>query len=178
MSLDGIIESPEKWSLPYWNDEISRFKIDELFASGAHLLGRITYQRFVVTYHGFASAWPSENERQLFVDRMNGLPKYVVSITLNKTEWNNSYLIRENVEGEISRLKLATRRNILVEGSGTLVQTLMQNELVDEYHLIVCPIVLGRGKHLFKDENNVTLKLVETTKFSSGAVLLVYQKVK
>jgi dihydrofolate reductase len=177
MSLDGIIESPEMWSLPYWNDEISRFKLDELFTSDAHLLGRVTYQGFVVTYQGFAAAWPSENDRQMFVDRMNSLPKYVVSTTLEKAEWSNSYLMKKNIAEEISKLKHQAGQNILVAGSGTLVQTLMQNELVDEYHLIVCPIVLGSGKHLFKDGSNAALKLADVTRFRSGAILLIYKKI-
>lgn len=178
ISLDGIIESPEKWSLPYWNDEISRFKLDELFASDALLLGRISYQGFVVTFQGFASAWPSENDRQIFVNRMNDLPKFVVSTTLEKLEWNNSYLIGKNVVDEISKLKQQTGQSILVAGSGALLQTLMQNDLVDEYHLIVCPLVLGGWKHLFKDGSHATLKLSDTTKFNSGAILLVYKRAK
>src|SRR5579864_7437822 len=173
MSLDGIIESPEKWCLRYWNDEITRFKLDELFKSDVHLLGRVTYQGFVVTYQGFAAAWPSENDREIFVDRMNRLPKYVVSTTLEKAEWNNSYLIRKNVLEEISKLKQQASQDILVAGSGTLVQTLMENELVDEYHLIVCPLVLGSGKRLFKDGSTATLKLADTTRFRSCAILLV-----
>ena len=108
---------------------------------------------------------------------MNRLPKYVVSTTLEKAEWNNSYLIKKNVVEEISKLRQKGSQDILVAGSGTLVQALMENELVDEYHLIVCPLVLGSGKRLFKDGSSATLKLADTTRFRSGAILLVYKKI-
>ena len=175
MSLDGVIESPEKWSLRYWNDEISRFKLDELFTSEAHLLGRMTYQGFVVTYQGFAAAWPSENDRQIFVDRMNRLPKYVVSTTLEKAEWNNSSLIKGNLVEEISRLKQQPGQDILIAGSATLIQTLRQHDLIDAYRLLVYPVVLGSGKRLFQDGSKTNLRLVESKSLPSGVVLLEYQ---
>lgn len=91
LSLDGVMEDPA-WTAPYWNDEIAKFKYDEQFASDAHLLGRVTYQ-------GFAAAWPSRAEGD-FADRVNGLPKFVVSTTLDKVEWNNSHLIKKNIAEE------------------------------------------------------------------------------
>jgi dihydrofolate reductase len=168
VSLDGVMEAPEKWSFQFWNDEIAKFKRDELFASDAHLLGRVTYQIF-------ASAWPSRTDEEGFADRMNSLPKYVVSTTLKKAEWKNSYLIRENVVEEISNLKQQPGQDILVAGSATLVQTLIQHDLIDKYHLLVFPVVLGSGKRLFKDEGKATLKLMEAKTFSSGVVLLSYR---
>jgi dihydrofolate reductase len=89
LSLDGVMEEPT-WTAPYWNDEIAKFKFNELFASDTHLLGRVTYQ-------GFTAAWPSRTDEQGFADRMNGLPKYVVSTTLKTVEWNNSHLIKESM---------------------------------------------------------------------------------
>src|SRR5438552_10078288 len=168
LSLDGVMEAPEKWSFQFWNDEIAKFKRDELFASDAHLLGRVTYQIF-------AGAWPSRTDEEGFADRMNSLPKYVVSITLKKAEWKNSHLIRENVAEEVSNLKQQPGQDILVAGSATLVQTLIQHDLIDEYHLLVFPLVLGSGKRLFKDEAKATLKLIEAKTFSSGVVLLSYR---
>jgi dihydrofolate reductase len=154
LSLDGVMEEPA-WTALYWNDEIAKFKYDELFASGAHLLGRVTYQ-------GFA-------------DRMNGLPKYVVSTTLEKAGWNNSHLIKKNVTEEVSKLKQQPGQDILVAGSATLVNTLMEHDLVDEYHLLVYPVVLGSGKRLFKDiAKPVNLKLLEAKSFTTGVVLLSY----
>ena len=168
ITLDGVVEAPEKWSFPFWNDEIAKFKHDELFASDALLLGRVTYQ-------GFAAAWPSRTDETGFADRMNSLPKFVVSTTLDKVEWNNSRLIKENVAEEVSKLKQQPGQNLLIYGSGALVHTLMQHNLIDEYWLLVYPVVLGSGKRLFKDGSNTTLKLVETKTFSSGVVLLCYQ---
>ncbi len=155
-------------SFPFWNDDIAKFKLDEIFASDALLLGRVTYQ-------GFAAAWPSRTDEAGFADRMNSLPKYVVSTTLAKAEWNNSRLIKENVAAEVTRLKQQPGQEILVAGSDELVQTLMQNDLIDEYRLLVYPVVVGKGKRLFKEGNNVTLKLTESKAFSSGVVLLRYQ---
>jgi dihydrofolate reductase len=176
ITLDGVIEDPggaEKfkyggWSFPYGNDEITKFKLDELFATGAHLLGRVTYE-------GFAKAWPTMKDTGEFGERMNNLPKYVVSTTLEKAEWNNSSIIKENIAVKISKLKQQSGQDILVAGSATLIQTLMKHNLIDEYHLLVHPIVLGSGKRLFRDESNTTLRLVETRPFSSGVVALTYQ---
>jgi dihydrofolate reductase len=168
LSLDGVMEEPA-WTFPYWNDEIAKFKYDELFASDAHLLGRVTYQ-------GFAAAWPSRTDEQGFADRMNSLPKFVVSTTLEKVEWNNSHLIKNNVAEQVSRLKQQPGQDILVAGSATLVNTLMEHDLVDEYHLLVYPVILGSDKRLFKDlARPVNLKRLETKSFKTGVVLLSYE---
>ena len=166
VSLDGVMEEPA-WTAPYWNDEIAKLKYDELFASDVLLLGRVTYQ-------GFAASWPTMDEGE-FGDRMNSLPKYVVSTTLEKAEWNNSRLIEVNVAEEVSKLKQQPGQNILIYGSGELVHTLMHHDLIDEYRLLVYPIVLGSGKRLFKDGSKATLKLVDTKPFSSGVVAHIYQ---
>jgi dihydrofolate reductase len=176
VTLDGVMEGPggaEKfefagWSMPYWSDEIGKVKFDELFASDALLLGRVTYQ-------GFAAAWPSMTDEMGFADRMNSLPKYVVSTTLEEVTWNNSRLIKGNVAEEVSRLKQQPGQDILVGGSATLVQTLMQHGLIDEYRLLVYPVVLGKGKRLFRDGSHVTLRLVEAKAFGSGVVFLRYE---
>ncbi len=152
LSLDGIMEDPggaEKyehggWTNPYWDDDIQQFQYDALFSSDALLLGRVTYQ-------GFAAAWPTFTDEQGFADRMNNLPKYVVSTTLAKAEWNNSHLIKRNVAEEVSRLKQQPGQNIMVAGSAKLVQMLMEHNLVDEYRLLVYPVVLGSGMRLFGD---------------------------
>lgn len=165
VSLDGVMEEP-RWTTPYWNDEIAKFKFDELFASDALLLGRMTYQ-------GFAKAWPSMTDEQGFADRMNSLPKYVASRTLDAAEWN-AQLIKGDVADEVARLKQQPGQDLLIYGSGELVHTLMQHDLVDEYRLLVYPVVLGRGKRLFRDGSTATLNLVGTTTFSSGVVALIY----
>lgn len=168
LTLDGVMEAPDKWSFQFWNEEAAKFKSDELFASDALLLGRVTYQ-------GFASAWPSMTDEEGGADRMNSLPKYVVSTTLEEVEWNNSSLVKGHVAEEVARLKQQPGQNILVEGSAELIQTLMQHDLIDEYRLLVYPVVLGQGKRLFKEGSDTKLRLVEARAFSSGVVALTYQ---
>jgi len=171
VTLDGVAEEPGKWSFPFWNEEIGKFKFDELFSSDALLLGRVTYQ-------GFAKAWPSMHDEAGYGKRMNGFPKHVVSRTLEKLDWNNSHLIKGDVEKEVSKLKQQPGQDLLIFGSGQLVNALMQHDLIDEYRLLVYPIVLGSGKRLFSDANKANLKLVETKTFGSGVVLLRYQPSK
>jgi dihydrofolate reductase len=109
---------------------------------------------------------------------MNSLPKHVVSTTLKAVEWNNSRLIKENIADEVSTLKQQPGQNILIYGSGELVNTLMEQDLNDEYWLLVYPVVLGSGKRLFRDGSKTALRLVEIKAFSSGVVYLCYQPVK
>jgi len=167
MTLDGVMEAPHEWSFPYWNDDIAEFKNNELFESDTTLLGRITYQ-------GFADAWPARTGD--YADRLNNSPKYVVTTTLENPEWTNSHVIRENLAEEVNRLKLKDGQNILVHGSCTLVQALIEYDLIDEYHLLVYPLILGKGLRLFRGEVESMLTLFETRPFSSGVVLLRYQR--
>lgn len=171
MSLDGVFEEPGHWSFPFWSDEAAKFKFDELFASDAMLLGRKTYE-------GFAAAWPTMTDEAGFSDRMNGLPKYVVSTTLDTAEWNNSHLIKENVVEEIAKLKQEPGQDILLAGSGQLLHTLLQNNLVDELRIMLHPVVLGSGARLFQDGIDTrVLKLTGTQTFGSGIVILHYEPV-
>jgi dihydrofolate reductase len=165
VSLDGIMEDPA-WTFPYWNDEIAAFKGEETSASDALLLGRVTYQ-------GFAAAWPqSKDEGAAY---FNSVRKYVVSSTLENAEWNNSIIIKDNVVEEIAKLKQQGGQDIAVHGSATLVQTLVQHDLVDRVRLLVYPVVLGKGKRLFKEGTTATLKLLESRSFSSGVAALIYE---
>lgn len=176
VTLDGVMQDPGGsgefahggWSWPYWGDDLGAFKLDELRASGALLLGRVTYQ-------GFAAAWPSMTDEQGFAERMNSLPKHVVSTTLTTTTWNNSHLIKEHVVDAITALKAQPGQDILVSGSGKLVQMLMRHDLVDEYRLLVHPVAVGNGNRLFTDANPTALTLVDTRAFGSGVVLLQYR---
>ena len=168
VTLDGVMEAPEKWCFPFWNDDIAKFKHDELFATDAHLLGRVTYETF-------AAAWPSRKDDTGFADRMNELPKFVVSTTLGNAEWKNSTVIKDKVEDTVLALKRQPGQDILVAGSSTLVATLMQHGLIDEYRLLTFPIVLGSGKRLFAQGSKASLTLVEAKSFGSGVVLLRYQ---
>ena len=177
LTLDGVMEGPgneehfhrDKWSFQFPSKEGLKFAFDQLMASDALLLGRVTYE-------GFAKAWPSMKDEWGFADKMNGMSKFVVSTTLKEAGWNNSRVIRENVAEEVATLKQQIGRDILVYGSADLVRSLMQYDLIDEYRLMVFPIVLGAGKRLFRDgSDTTTLRLVEAETFSSGVVLLTYQ---
>jgi len=168
VSLDGVVEAP-MWTFQFPSEDRDKFKFDELAASDALLLGRVTYE-------GFAAAWPQmEKQTGEYGAWMNGYPKFVVSTTLQEAGWNNSTIIKENVADEVSRLKQQPGKDILIFGSADLVNTLMQHDLIDEYRLMVFPIVVGSGKRLFEDgSDQKALKLVETKTFGSGVVVLTY----
>ncbi|HET8630215.1 MAG TPA: dihydrofolate reductase family protein [Thermomicrobiales bacterium] len=169
VTLDGYMDEPGKWSFPFWNEEAAQFKFGELMASDAQLLGRRTYE-------GFAAAWPTMTDTGEFGERMNGMPKYVVSTTLDKAEWNNSTIIRDDVPNAVSRLKEQYDRDILVAGSGVLLETLRQHDLVDEYRFMIHPIILGHGeKPLFRQGNEATLQLVDSKTTGKGVVILTYR---
>lgn len=168
VTLDGVFQDPT-WTWSYQSEESAKFKYDELFGSDALLLGRITYE-------GFAKAWPDMKDEQGYADRMNGLPKYVVTTTLEKGTWNNTNLLKENIVEEITRLKQEEGQDILVFGSADLVNALMQHDLVDEYRLMVFPVIVGSGKRFFRDGvNTKVLDLVKTETFASGVVVLIYR---
>jgi dihydrofolate reductase len=169
ISLDGVVDEPGEWSIPYFSDDLAKYKYDELFASDALLLGRITYE-------AFAAAWPTMEELEGdFAVRMNTLPKYVVSTTLQNADWNNSTVIRENVPEAVSELKHQSGKDILIGGSGALAKTLMPHNLIDEIRMLVHPIAVGTGKRLFEGaQESIGLKLVDTQTFESGVVALTY----
>jgi dihydrofolate reductase len=165
VSLDGVMEAP-MWTFKYWNDEIAAFKGEESEAADALLLGRVTYE-------GFAAAWPESKDEG--ADYFNNVRKYVVSTTLAAAAWNNSILIKNNIVDEIAQLKQQDGKDIAVHGSATLVQTLIQHDLVDRYRLLVYPLVLGKGKRLFQADTAANLNLVESQSFSSGVTALIYE---
>src|SRR5690242_10565232 len=134
VTLDGVMDEPGRWSGPFFNDEAIKFKYDELFASDALLLGRVTYE-------GFAKAWPTMEGTGDYGERMNSMPKYVASTTLDVAGWNAT-LLKEPVPETIAELKQQPGQDILVFGSGQLLHTLMQHHLVDEYRLMVHPIIV------------------------------------
>lgn len=177
ISIDGVVEDPGGsegtehggWTFPYWNDDIGKLKLDEVVASDALLLGRVTYA-------GFAAAWPSRTDESGFADKMNSMAKYVVSTTLTEPSWNNSTLIKDDVPGTVTALKREAGDDILVAGSVALVQTLLEYDLVDELRLLVYPVVLGSGKRLFGGSTKIDLQLAETRAFDSGVVLLSYRR--
>jgi dihydrofolate reductase len=170
LSLDGVFHEPGQWSGPFFNDEAMRFKWAELQASDAQLLGRKTYE-------GFAAAWPGmRKETGEFGEKMNDMPKYVVSSTLTEATWSGSSLIRGKVFDEVRRLKQLPGQDLLLAGSSQLFNALMRENLIDRYRFMVHPIVLGTGARLFADgTNRNALRLVATTAFKSGVVILEYE---
>lgn len=166
MTLDGVVEAPEKWSLAYWNDETEKFKNDELRDTGALLLGRVTYETFAVS-------WPSRCGD--FADRLNALPKYVASGTLKDLAWSGSQLLPEPATHAAAELKKSSGGNIVIHGSPTLVRSLMNEGLVDELRILVYPLVAGGGMRLLEHGPRAAFKLAESNAFRSGVVALVYR---
>lgn len=171
MSLDGVVESPEKWHFPYFNDEMGEAVGASMAAADAMLLGRVTYEEF-------ASYWPGVSSAdQPVAGYMNDTPKYVVSTTLEEPlEWNNSTLITGDVAEEIRRLKQQPGKNIGITGSATLVRSLLRDDLLDELGLLVHPVVVGSGRRLFEEGVDPKgLTLVDSKTFSTGVVYLTYR---
>jgi dihydrofolate reductase len=171
-SLDGVMEAPETWHFPYFNDEMGEAIASGMADSDAMLLGRVTYEEF-------AAFWPSQEggEDQEFADYMNNTPKFVVSETLQEPlEWNNSTLIDGDVAEEIAKLKQQPGKDISIVGSGTLVRSLLADGLLDELGLMVHPIVLGSGKRLFEEGGDQkALELVDSKTFGTGVLYLTYR---
>jgi dihydrofolate reductase len=174
VSLDGVMEKPERWAFSYSNEEMNEANASGMTNSDAMLLGRATYEEF-------AAFWPYQDRtEQPYTDYLNNTPKYVVSRTLDEPlEWQNSTLIKEDVAVEVSRLKEQPGKDIGIVGSGALVRWLLRENLLDELSLMVHPIVLGRGERLFEEGGDQkALELVDSKTFSSGVVHLTYQLVR
>ena len=175
VSLDGVMEDPggsEGSKHGAWTFQFSRgeegdtFKLDETMGSEALLLGRVTYE-------GFAAAWPSREGE--FADKFNTMPKYVVSSTLRDPEWTNSTVLAGDVVEAVTKLKREQDGDIVVHGSASLAQALIDNDLVDELRLMVFPVVLGSGKRLFGDGGMKRLQLVDSKAVGDGVMILVYR---
>jgi dihydrofolate reductase len=178
VSMDGVIEDPggsEDYVHGGWSFQLDRgeegnkFKVDETMATDALLLGRVTYE-------GFADSWPSREGE--FADKFNNMPKFVVSTTLDKPEWNNSTVITGDVAAQVGKLKEQFANDVVVHGSAQLVNTLKEQDLVDEYRLMVFPVVLGTGKRLFNDGGDlIPLRLSEAKQVGpDGVIILTYQR--
>lgn len=187
LTLDGVMQAPGEpdedrsggfkhggWMLPYMDDILAKAVIQGLTEAGSFLLGRRTYEIF-------AAYWPTAPEEvQAFADPLNSLPKSVVSKTLREPlAWNNSTLIAGDVVNEIAKLKRQFGNDIRVIGSGELVQTLMKHDLVDEYNLMIHPLVLGSGKHLFRGGGSKQiLELLDFKTTSKGVTIFKYKTEK
>jgi dihydrofolate reductase len=179
VSLDGVFEDPGGasdfehggWSFRFNRGEDGdRFKLEELRAADAQLLGRVTYE-------GFAAAWPDmEHSTGEFGEKMNGMPKYVVSRTLERADWNNSTILDGDLAAGVATLKDRHQGDILVAGSGKLVRGLLAQGLLDELRLMIFPVVLGSGERLLGADAPVDLSLASTQTVGDGIVILTYRK--
>ncbi|MBN9385472.1 MAG: dihydrofolate reductase family protein [Chitinophagaceae bacterium] len=179
ITLDGVIEAPGGnetphphggWQFNYRSPEGGKYKIDELTGVDALLLGKTTYE-------GFAAYWPGQTGGG-FADPINQMPKYVVSRSLQKVEWNNSHILRD-VAGDVTALKKSAGGDILVYGSATLVKALLHHDLIDELRLMVYPLSIGGGLRLFDDNRELkkfTLKHSRTV--DNGVLILEYQPLR
>jgi dihydrofolate reductase len=186
LSLDGVAEDPGRvgryehrgWMVPYWNEEIAKWHTDQLIASDALLLGRVTYEEFVAIWphRRPGEGRPGLRSGDAFTDRMNSLPKFVASTTLHEPlEWNST-LLEGDVADAVADLREQPGEDILIYGSGALVNALMARNLIDEYRLLIYPLVLGRGKSLFRDSTSkTTLALTRSETSVTGVTILVYE---
>jgi dihydrofolate reductase len=186
LTLDGVMQAPGDpnedrsggfdkggWQLAYFDDIFGSVMMDAFAATGGMLLGRLTYENF-------AAHWPKQPADDPFAATMNGLEKYVVSTTLTEPlAWQNSSLIKDDVAGEVAKLKAGSGKEIQVIGSGQLVQELIRHDLVDAYRLMIHPLVLGTGKRLFRDDTAPTnLRLVDSKPTTTGVLILTYEPEK
>jgi dihydrofolate reductase len=165
MTLDGVIESPQEWSPPYWDDEHAGYARTLLFDADALLLGRATYE-------GFAQAWPTRSGDE-YTDRINSMPKHVASHTLQDATWNAT-IIEGDVAEAVARLKEGQGANLLKFGTGELDRTLLEHNLLDELHVWIFPVLAGGGRRLIDGIETTHLKLVDSTRFGSGIVVNTY----
>lgn len=177
VTLDGVMEAPggepghphSGWVIEFMSPEELKYKLDEVVEAEGLLIGRVTYE-------SFAQAWP--NRTGEFAKKMNAMPKHIVSTKLRDPVWNNSKVINGDIAGAVTRLKNQAGGPILVAGSRTLVQALMEHNLVDEYRLMIFPVVVGSGRRLFPETRRKTvLRLADTRRFNSGVVVQTYNPV-
>jgi dihydrofolate reductase len=179
LTLDGVTEDPgpagefkhRGWTVPYWNDELAAQQSELLFASDALLLGRQTYDEFV-------ASWPLRSGDP-FTDRMNSMPKFVVSTTLKEPLAWNATLLQGDAAEEVQELKKQPGQDLLIYGSGALVHTLMQHNLIDVYRLMLYPLALASGKRFFREgDDKVMLGLTDAKTTRTGVVVLTYEAAK
>jgi dihydrofolate reductase len=165
LSLDGLIENPQDWSPPYWDEEHAAYASKLLFAADALLLGRETYE-------GFVEAWPARSG-DAYTDRINAMPKYVASRTLTEATWNST-VIDGDVADEVIQLKSEQGGDLLKFGTGELDRTLLAHDLIDEFHFWFFPVLVGSGRHLIEEIDVTHLRLTDSTRFRSGIVVNTY----
>ncbi|WP_214324933.1 dihydrofolate reductase family protein [Nonomuraea sediminis] len=162
ISLDGVVEAPEKWHFPYFNDEMGQVVADQMAEADAMLLGRHTYDEF-------AAFWPDQKDDE-FADKMNGAKKYVVSTTVKEPSWQNTSVLG------LDDLRADRDETLSITGSPTLIRSLLSEGLLDELRLLVHPIVVGEGRKLFDGYGQVPLRLIDSRTFGTGVLYLTYGK--
>jgi dihydrofolate reductase len=172
MTLDGRVDEIRGWALPYDDDAAAEYHADLLMNSDGLLLGRKTYEIF-------AAIWPSRSGELPYVDKMNSMTKHVASTTLRDLEWENSRLIEGDVAEDVARLKQQPGQDLVMYGCHDLMHSLLEHDLIDEYRVLVHPVLLGKGRSFLKDSaERVNLDLVDTTMIPSGVTILTYQPVR
>ncbi|MBA3983027.1 MAG: dihydrofolate reductase family protein [Acidimicrobiia bacterium] len=167
ISLDGVVESPEQWHFPYFNDEMGAAISSGADRNEAFLMGRVLYEEW-------ASFWPNQGDDVPFASFINSVPKHVVSNSLTEATWNNSTIISGDVAAGIQDMKDGTDGDIGMSGSATTVRWLLANGLLDELNLMVHPIAVGHGHRLFEDTPTHPLQLVRSETFTTGVLSLTY----
>ncbi len=167
ISLDGVVEAPDQWHFPYFNDEMGAAVGKGMESTRAFLMGRVLYEEW-------AAYWPSQGPDEPFSAFINGIEKYVVSNSLTTAEWNNTTIVSGDVAEQRRALKERTDGDISMSGSATLALWLLANGLLDELRLLVHPIAVGHGQRLFEDTPTHPLELVEHETFSTGVLNLLY----
>ena len=167
MSLDGVVESPDQWHMPYFNDEMGAAIGRGMETNAAFLMGRVLYDEW-------AAFWPNQGGDDPFVAFFNSHPKYVVSNSLETATWNNTTIVSGDVPRQLWELREGTDGDLVISGSATLVRSLLGEGLVDELRVLVHPIVVGHGARLFEDATSHALELVANEVFSTGVLNLTY----
>jgi len=169
ISLDGVVESPDQWHFPYFNDEMGNAVGQGVETAEAFLMGRVLYEEW-------ADYWADSDDED-FASFINNIPKYVVSTTMDQAAWNNTTLIGSDVASRIRELKDSTEGDIAMSGSATLVRWLLANGLLDRLNLLLHPIAVGKGQRLFEDTPTHPLQLVSQETFSTGVLNLSYSPI-
>ncbi|WP_022888135.1 dihydrofolate reductase family protein [Agromyces italicus] len=172
ISLDGVVEAPEKWHFPFLNDEMMAAVSAFFTRADTLLLGRATYETF-------ASSWPNRPDEEFLAQRINSMPKLVASSSIDAPAWRNTSVTDVDLRTQLTRLTAETDATIAVAGSITLVRWLIQEQLLDELELMIHPIVLGHGEQLFthgRGLESITFDLRRCTPFSTGVLDLIYQR--
>jgi dihydrofolate reductase len=166
MSLDGVVEAPDQWHMPYFNDEMGAAIGRGMETNRGFLMGRVLYEEW-------SAFWPAQGDDE-FAGFINSAPKYVVSNSLQRADWNNTSVVSGDVAPRLRELKDSTDGDLAVTGSATLVRSLLADGLVDELRLLVHPIVVGHGARLFEAPTPQPLELVSHEVFSTGVLNLAY----